>query len=54
MKFVDGCVDYGAPEFLVTGISSIERISRGIVRVSYFRRRDEKTEVCHTLWDWDD
>jgi hypothetical protein len=52
MKFVQESTDYGAPEFCATGISSVERISRGQVRVSYFsRRKDGNTEVCHIVLD---
>ena len=39
MKFVEDCNDFGAPEMCVTRVSSVERISRSQVRVSYFSRR---------------
>jgi hypothetical protein len=52
MKFVDDCCDIGAPEFCVSGVSAIERISQNMVRVSYLsRRKDGPVEVCHIVWD---
>lgn len=52
MKFVGDAVDYGAPEFVVTGPAEVERISAGQVRVSYYMRRNgENVIVCHIVWD---
>jgi hypothetical protein len=33
VKFVDDCSDFGAPEYCVAGVSSVERISQNMVRV---------------------
>jgi hypothetical protein len=53
MKFIEDCIpDDGAPEINVTGVSEIERITEGQVRVSYFRRRrGENVEAMHEVWD---
>jgi hypothetical protein len=52
MDFVDHVVDLGADEVNVTGIASVERISRGMVRVTYFvRRKGEATVAVHLIWD---
>jgi hypothetical protein len=52
MKFIDDGFDGGAPEHCVTGISSVERISPGMIRVSYFaRRNNESIVVFHMVWD---
>ncbi len=51
MKFVD-TVDYGAPEFVVSGVGAVERISDGMVQVTLYRRRsDEKPVACSLVWD---
>jgi hypothetical protein len=49
----DQIIDYGgAPEVCVTGASSIERISPGQIRESYFSRRsDGSVHVCSIVWD---
>jgi hypothetical protein len=52
MKFIDDSLDIGVPEFCVTGVAMVERISRNQIRVPYFaRRRGESLVVCHTVWD---
>jgi hypothetical protein len=55
MKFVNECTDYGAPEFVAAGVSSIDRASENTVRVTYYsRRRDGNVDVCHVVWDKDE
>jgi hypothetical protein len=52
MKFVQDVEDFGAPEFCVAGVSAVERISAGMVRVSFFtRRKDGLVDCVHTVWD---
>jgi hypothetical protein len=52
MKFIEDGLGMGVPEYCVTGVSSVERISPGQVRVSYFaRRNNESIVVIHTVWD---
>src|SRR5258708_5551879 len=52
MDFVEGVVDLGAPEINVTGVASIERISNGQMRITYYvRRRGEAVAAVHHIWD---
>ena len=52
MNFVDDTSDFGAPEYAVTGIASIERISIGQVRIAkYSRRKDGNSVLFHEVWD---
>ena len=52
MDFVPEVTDLGAPEIAITGIASIERISAGQVRVSYYSmRKDGAIVVAHMVWD---
>jgi len=52
MEFVEGVVDLGAEEILVSGVASVERISKGQVRIAYFvRRKGELTIAVHLIWD---
>lgn len=52
MDFIDHVLDLGVDEINVTGIASIERISDGQVRVTYFvRRKGEATVAAHLIWD---
>jgi len=54
MDFIEEITDEGAPEFAVTGIASIERISAGQVRLTkYSRRRDGNVVVFHEVWDFE-
>jgi hypothetical protein len=53
MDFIEEFTDLGAPEFAVSGIASIERISRGQVRATYYsRRKDGNIAVVHIIWDY--
>src|SRR5262245_61174334 len=48
----DEPVDLGAPEIAVTSPASIERISDGQIRVSYYSmRKDGPVIVLHVIWD---
>jgi hypothetical protein len=52
MDFINDPIDQGAPEFNVTGIASIERISVGQVRVTkYASRKGENLITHHEIWD---
>lgn len=52
MDFIEDPIDQGAPEYNVTGIASIERISVGQVRVTkYARRKGENFITHHEVWD---
>jgi hypothetical protein len=52
MKLIDDVSDLGSAEHCVTGVSAIERISHGQIRVSYYsRRRGDNFEVVHVVWD---
>lgn len=52
MKFVDKAIDIGAPEYVVAGIASVERISENMIRVTYCSRRPEGDIVpVHIVWD---
>jgi len=52
MELVEDVIDNGAPEYAVTGIAAIERISPGQVRVTKFmRRRGENIVTHHEIWD---
>jgi hypothetical protein len=52
MNFVENVIDLGAQEVNVTGIASIDRISHGQVRVTYFvRRKGETVAAIHLVWD---
>lgn len=54
VNMVEGCVDMGAPEYAVTGVARIERISPGQVRVSkYSRRPDGNVILFHEVWDYE-
>ena len=54
MDFVEEVTDLGAPEFAVTGVASIERISAGQVRITKFsRRKDGNIVTHHEIWDWE-
>lgn len=45
--------DTGAPEFAVTGIKSVERISIGQIRITkYSRRKDGCFVTHHEVWDY--
>jgi hypothetical protein len=55
MDFIDRVADFGATELNVTNIASIERISRGQVRVTYFTcRKGERSAAIHLVWDRDE
>lgn len=58
MRFVKNTIDYGtAPEFNIGGIASVEQISPGQIRVSFFstfHNADGVVEnriVAHHVWD---
>lgn len=52
MDFIEDPIDNGAPEFVVTGTASMERISAGQVRFTkYVRRRDGNYVTHHEVWD---
>ena len=52
MNFIESCLDYGTPEYCVTGVSSIQRISTGQIRVTKFsRRREGNIVLFHEVWD---
>ena len=52
VDFVPEFIDQGAPEFYVTGIASIERISPHEVRFTkYTRRRDGNMVTHHEVWN---
>ena len=52
MDFIEEVTDLGAPEYAVTGVASIERISPGQVRVTkYSRRKDGNIITHHEVWD---
>jgi hypothetical protein len=60
MELVSAIVDFGnAQELHVDGIARVERISRNVVRVSYYTRhkaadgRVENRLVLHLDWDID-
>jgi hypothetical protein len=54
MDFVPETTDMGAPEYAVTGIASIERISAGQVRIAkYSRRKDGNFILFYEIWDWE-
>jgi hypothetical protein len=51
MKFIDS-IDEGAPEYSVSGVARVKRISPNMVRVTYFRhRKGENIETIHAVWD---
>jgi|SRR5882672_2446458 len=53
LDFIDEFSDLGAPEFAVTGVASIERISPGQVRITkYIRRKDGNFVTHHEIWDF--
>src|SRR5258705_12588769 len=53
MDYVGEFADLGAPEIAVTGVASIERISVGQVRITYYSlRKDGPQAVVHILWDF--
>lgn len=55
MDLVDEVTDYGAPEFVVNGPSTIEWISPHQVRITYYvRRRAGNVATHHTIWDIDE
>lgn len=47
MKLVSDTVDYGAPEFSVTGTAELERISDGQVRIAKYSRRGGQNVITH-------
>lgn len=52
MKFVQDCIDIGAPEFVVTGTAEIERISGGQIRIAKYSRRGGQNIITHyEVWD---
>jgi hypothetical protein len=52
MDFIEEISDLGAPEIAVTGVASIERISAGQVRETYYsKRKDGPIAVVHIVWD---
>lgn len=52
MKFVEDCIDIGAPEFAVTGTAEIERISHGQIRIAYYSHRAGQNVISHyAVWD---
>ncbi len=53
VDFIEEFTDLGAPEYAVTGVASIERISAGQVRVTkYTRRKDGNFVTHHEVWDY--
>ncbi len=53
MDFIADPIDNGAPEYAVTGIATIERISPGQVRITkYTHRKDGDFVTHHEVWDW--
>ena len=53
MDYIGEFADLGAPEIAVTGVASIERISAGQVRVTYYSlRKDGPQAVVHVVWDF--
>ena len=54
MKFVDNVIDLGAPEYNITGVAKVERISRGQVRITYYTQREDGNIVpLHVIWDYE-
>src|SRR5262245_51010058 len=54
MDFVAETIDSGAPEYVVTGIANIERISKGLVRIAkYSRRKDGNYILFYEVWDYE-
>jgi hypothetical protein len=54
MDFVEETTDLGAPEYAVTGVASIERISVGQIRIAkYSRRKDGNFIMFYEVWDYD-
>lgn len=52
MDFVDGVVDFGAKEINVSGVASVEPISKGQVRITYYvLRNGERSAAVHLVWD---
>jgi hypothetical protein len=52
MEFVEGVEDFRTPEINVTGVASLERISGGQVRLTYYtRRKGENLAVVSLIWD---
>src|SRR6266852_2708717 len=53
MDFIENVLDMGAAEISVTGISRIERITAGQIRMTYFSRRpDGDIVAAHVIWDY--
>src|SRR5947209_3343226 len=53
VDFIEDVIDNGAPEYTVTGIASIERISAGQVRLAKFsHRKDGDVIVFYEVWDF--
>lgn len=53
MDFVAETIDPGAPEYAVTGIASIERISIDQVRIAKFsRRKDGDYILFYEVWGY--
>lgn len=54
MKLVE-FVDSGAPEYVVTTIGEVKRISAGQVMITYVRRHEAETEASlHVIYDRDE
>lgn len=55
MDFVQETTDAGAPEYNVTGVASIERISVGQVRIAKYSRRKNGTNLIthYEIWDYE-
>jgi hypothetical protein len=52
MDFIAECSDIGCPEYAVTGVASIERISAGQIQETlYSMRKDGALAVVHVVWD---
>lgn len=52
MDFIEDVTDMGVPEYAVTGVAGIERISIGQVRISkYSRRKDGNFILFYKVWD---
>jgi len=58
VKFAQNIVDYGDnPEYFVSGIASVARISNGVIRETYYTEvldsegRTERRVALRVLWD---
>jgi hypothetical protein len=53
VDFIEDVIDNGAPQYAVTGLASIERISAGQIRMTkYSRRKDGNFVEFHEVWDY--